>query len=187
LAPSAAQQGRRRQRNSPRPHGAREHLRADLSPHPYDRVYPQYVRVPASLEAYPREDRIIPAFESALARARVEIGEVEVDGSTVRVTVSDDEPIDPRIVRYVDRSDLFDNGRIEGLSADGRTAMVIAHVTRVRFVFGTDGNGRDLLTRILIGMRISLAIGLLASIMALFLGVPTGRSRAMSAGGSMAS
>ena len=24
-----------------------------LWPHPYDRVYPQYVRVPASLEAYP--------------------------------------------------------------------------------------------------------------------------------------
>src|SRR5919107_5246048 len=25
-----------------------------LSPHPYDHVYPQYVRVPASLEPYPR-------------------------------------------------------------------------------------------------------------------------------------
>jgi hypothetical protein len=41
-----------------------------ISPHPYDRVYPQYVRAPASLEAYPREEAIIPAFERAVARTR---------------------------------------------------------------------------------------------------------------------
>ena len=145
-----------------------------VSPHPYDRVYPQYVRGPASLEPYPREDRIVPAFESALERARVEIGEIELDGSTVRVAISDDEPIDPRIVRYVDRSDLFDNARIDDLSADGRSGVMAADVIRVRFLFGTDANGRDLLTRILIGMRISLAIGLLASIMALLVGVTYG-------------
>ena len=145
-----------------------------VSPHAYDQVYPQYVRVPASLEPYPREDRIIPAFESAVERARVEMGEVEVDGSTVRVAISDDEPIDPRIVRYVDRSDLFDNARIEEISADGRSAIMVADVIRVRFLFGTDANGRDLLARILIGMRISLAIGLLASVMALLLGVTYG-------------
>jgi oligopeptide transport system permease protein len=132
------------------------------------------VRVPASLEPYPREDRIVPAFEGVVARARVEMGEVEVDGSTVRVPISDDEPLDPRITRYVDRSDLFDNARIEELSADGRSAIMAADVIRVRFLFGTDANGRDLLTRILIGMRISLAIGLLASVMALLLGVTYG-------------
>ena len=37
-----------------------------VAPHPYDRVYPQYVRTPASLEAYPKADAIIPDFESAL-------------------------------------------------------------------------------------------------------------------------
>jgi len=145
-----------------------------LSPHSHSRVYPQYVRVPASLEAYPREEQIIPAFESAVARARVQLGAVEVDGSTVRVPVSDDEPLDPRIVRYVDRSDLFDNARLENLSADERSGLLVADVTRMRFVFGTDGNGRDLLSRILIGMRISLAIGLLASLVALVIGVGYG-------------
>jgi len=145
-----------------------------LSPHPYDRVYPQYVRVAASLEPYPREDRIIPAFASAVSRARVEMGAVEVDGSTVRVPVSDDEPLDPRIVRYVDRSDLFDHGRIENLSADGRSGVMVAEVTRLRFLFGTDGNGRDLFARTLIGIRISLAIGLLASWVALAIGVSYG-------------
>jgi oligopeptide transport system permease protein len=145
-----------------------------LAPHPYDRIYPQYVRVPASLEAYPKEEAIIPAFESALSRARVEMGATEVDGNTVRAPISSAEEIDPRIVRYVDRSDLFDNARIEDLSEDKKSAFMVADVNRLRFLFGTDGNGRDLLARILIGIRISLAIGVLASVMALLLGVSYG-------------
>jgi len=150
-----------------------------LTPHAYDRIYPQYVRAPASLEAYPKEDAIVPAFQRVLERARVEIGEVEVSGTTVRAPVSSGEPLDPRIVRYVDRSDLFSNARLEGEDgnalAEGATSgVMVANVQRLRFLFGTDANGRDLLSRILIGIRISLAIGVLASTMALLLGVTYG-------------
>lgn len=147
--------------------------------HPYDRIYPQYVRAPASLEAYPKEEAIIPAFESVLTRARVSIGEIDVSGSTVRAPVSSTSALDPRIVRYVDRSDLFSNARLvdEGGSAlpEGATSgFMEADVQRLHFLFGTDANGRDVLARTLIGVRISLAIGVLASVMALLLGVTYG-------------
>jgi oligopeptide transport system permease protein len=150
-----------------------------LHAHPYDRIYPQYVRTPASLEAYPTEDAIVPAFENVLARARVEIGEIDVSGSTVRAPVSSTQPLDPRIVRYVDRSDLFSNARLVddggNILPEGATSgFMEADVQRLLFLFGTDANGRDLLARILIGIRISLAIGVLASVMALLLGVTYG-------------
>ncbi len=104
-----------------------------VAPHPYDRIYPQYVRVPASLEAYPKEDAIVPQFvERARAGARRAIGEVDVTSSTVRAPVSDDEPLDPRIVRYVDRSDLFDNARLEDGAGkpDGRGSQKRDHGRR---------------------------------------------------------
>jgi oligopeptide transport system permease protein len=145
-----------------------------LAPHRYDAIYSQYVRAPASLEAYPKEDRIVPAFERALKRARVDIGEITLEGSAISVPISDDEPIDERITRYVDRSDLFDDAEITDLSDGGKKGVMTAKVQRLRFLFGTDANGRDLLSRTLIGIRISLAIGLLASFMALVLGVSYG-------------
>jgi oligopeptide transport system permease protein len=150
-----------------------------LVPHRYDQIYPQYVRVPASLEAYPREDRIVPDFQRSLERARITIGEVDLDGSVIRAPISDDEALDPRITRYIDRSDLFDNARLEdadgnALSEGATSGVMVADVQRLRFLFGTDANGRDLLARVLVGIRISLAIGLLASFMALALGVTYG-------------
>ena len=79
-------------------------------PHPYDRVYPQFVRVPASLEAYPRADTILPGFERELARTRLEHDAPELDGGEISVRAcARDEAIDPRVLRYFDRSDLFAN------------------------------------------------------------------------------
>lgn len=142
-------------------------------PHPHDRVYPQFVRVPASLEAYPRADTILPSFERELARTRLDHGEPVLDGGTISVDLASDDPIDPRILRYFERSDLFDAARLD-LAPDERTATLTASVERLYFVFGTDAIGRDLAARIMIGMRISLAIGILASAMALLLGVAYG-------------
>ncbi len=145
-----------------------------LWPHPYDRVYPQYVRAPASLEPYPRAERILPEFEQALARGRVEVVSVEVTDRGVRAEIRSDREIDPRITRYVERNDLFFNPRLAETAPDGRSAILEADVARLRFIAGTDANGRDLFARILVAIRISLTIGLLATFVALLIGVSYG-------------
>ncbi|MEZ5865573.1 MAG: ABC transporter permease subunit [Geminicoccaceae bacterium] len=142
-------------------------------PHAYNQVYPKFVRVPASLEAYPGTDSILPGFEGLLQRTRLEHGEPVLDGGEVSVTLTSDTPIDPRILRYFERSDLFAKPRLE-LADDGLSGTLTADVERLHFYFGTDAIGRDLVARIMIGVRISLAIGILASIMALLLGVTYG-------------
>jgi oligopeptide transport system permease protein len=142
--------------------------------HGYAQVYQAYVKVPPSLQPYPREDEIVPAAERALARARVEVEAVAVEGNEVRVTVTSPRPIDERTVRYLDRADLFSSARVAETADGGRRLVLAADVERLRFLFGTDDNGRDLLTRTLVAGRVSLTIGLLASFVALVIGVTYG-------------
>lgn len=146
-----------------------------ISPHPYEKIYPQFVRVAPSLEAYPRADTIIPGLEREMARARLKGGEPELSGSklTIDVTSSAGRELDQRVLRYFERSDLFSNPSLE-LAADKLSGKLSLDVARNYFFFGTDNLGRDMMTRTFIGVRISLAIGLLASVMALVLGVSYG-------------
>ncbi|WP_273691310.1 ABC transporter permease [Ketogulonicigenium vulgare] len=144
-----------------------------LSPHPPERIYQQYVRVAPSLEAYPKADNILPGFAREFSRTRLTGDEPVLDGSTLSVNITSDEAIDTRVLRYFERSNLFSSPALE-LSEDGRTGTLSVQVERRYFLLGTDNLGRDLMTRIFIGMRISLMIGVLASVMALVLGVTYG-------------
>ncbi len=74
----------------------------------------------------------------------------------------------------MDRSDLFNNATFKDISEDKKSATVVAEIDRKHFYFGTDSNGRDLMTRTLIAGRVSLIIGLLASGVALLIGVTYG-------------
>ena len=142
----------------------------NIAPHDFDEVYPEFVKVPPSLQPYPQADEIIPAAESALRRARLDLGEITVTGGQVSIEVSSSREIDPRVSRYLDRSDVFSNGAAE-ITGDGTTGVLTADVQQLYFLMGTDGNGRDLFSRILISLRISLMIGLLATGVALVIGV----------------
>lgn len=142
-----------------------------LAPHGYDQVYPEYVKVRPSLAPYPQAEQIVPAAERALARARVELGEIEVADGRVRIAISSSREIDPRLGRYLDRSDVFTDARIVDIAPDGLSGFAEAEVQQVRFLMGTDANGRDLFSRILISLRISLLIGLMATAVALVIGV----------------
>ena len=145
-----------------------------LSPHGFDQVYRDYVKVPASLAPYPKAEAIEPALERALRRARADIESWTVEDGRLLVTLVSERPIDPRIVRYLDRADLFANAEVVERSADEKRAVLAAEIDRKTFLFGTDANGRDLLTRTLIAGRISLMIGLLATFVALTIGVAYG-------------
>ncbi|NRG19512.1 ABC transporter permease subunit [Rhizobiales bacterium] len=145
-----------------------------VSPHDYDEVYREYVKVPASLQPYPRADQVTPEIESVLRRARVTIDELDVESGSFTAKISSSRKIDPRVTRYVDRSDLFENAEIFGFSADETSATVRADVKTLYFFFGTDSNGRDLMTRTLIAGRVSLTIGLLATFVAIAIGVVYG-------------
>jgi oligopeptide transport system permease protein len=145
-----------------------------LSPHGYDRVYRDYVKVPASLDPYPGAEAVEPALEKALRRARVEIEDWRVADGRLRVTLTAERAIDDRITRYLDRADLFEDSTVVDRAEDGLRIVLEAAIRQHYFLFGTDANGRDLLTRTLIAGRISLMIGLLATAVALIIGVTYG-------------
>jgi oligopeptide transport system permease protein len=142
-----------------------------LSPHEFDTVYRDYVKVPASLEAYPRADQVEPAFMSVAKRARMTVESYEREGDTVVANVTSKREIDPRSTRYFDRSDLFKDSQLTDLSTDKKSATIRADINFMHFYFGTDANGRDMMTRTFIAGRISLTIGLLATVVAISIGV----------------
>ncbi|MFM9849913.1 MAG: ABC transporter permease subunit [Hyphomicrobiaceae bacterium] len=142
--------------------------------HPYDRVYQDYVRTPASLTARPAPADAVAAMSRLGARMRATVLDAQVTGDTIRFTLTALRPIDERLLAYVERSDLFGPARIIERRNDGAVLIAEAPIEYRRFLFGTDANGRDLLTRTLVAGRISLAIGLLATLVALVIGVTYG-------------
>ncbi|TIT59121.1 MAG: ABC transporter permease, partial [Mesorhizobium sp.] len=150
--------------------------------HQYTTIYADYVRMPPSLSAYPKPDMIETALAEAIKRMRVDIKEWHQEGSQVFVTVKSTKPIDDRNIRYLDRSDAFDDTKIESKSPDSLEVTMSASVKQQYFLFGTDNTGRDLLSRTLMAGRISLAIGLLAGIVAVVIGVIYGAAAGFSGG-----
>ncbi|SDQ87086.1 ABC transporter permease subunit [Pseudovibrio sp. Tun.PSC04-5.I4] len=142
-----------------------------LTPHPYDQVFRDYVKVPASLEAYPKQDQIEPVFATIAKRARMKVASYELKDDQVVATITSRRKVDERYARYFDRSDLFENAAISAISADKKSATITADVQYMHFFFGTDANGRDMLSRTLIAGRVSLTIGLLATFVAISIGV----------------
>lgn len=145
-----------------------------LSPHRYDEVFPAYVAVAPSLEARPGADELQGAAEAAAARARVTLTDFAVEGRSFTATLGADKPFDPRVLRYFDRGGAFSGTAVTQTRDEGRSVTIAGTVDRTYFPFGTDANGRDLLVRILLGGQISLAVGVLASLVSLVVGVAYG-------------
>lgn len=145
-----------------------------VSPHDPTAQYSSYGRVPPSLAAYPQAEQIPALVERPLRRSGVEIVGLTVEGDTIRVDLIGERPIDPRVTAAFERTDDFGDVRIVETGDEGRRLTLAMTLNRYVFLLGTDANGRDLLTRILVGGRVSLTVGLLATAVSLVIGVAYG-------------
>jgi len=145
-----------------------------FSGHSYDKIYRDYVLVRPSLFAHPTADETREALEAIARRMHVQIAAPREDGEALHVTLETAKPVNPRALRAFERSDVFGPARIVNSENEGRRVDVDVALKQQVFLFGTDANGRDLFTRTLIAGRVSLAVGLLASFVALTIGVAYG-------------
>lgn len=142
--------------------------------HTYDQVFSSYVSVAPSLEPRPDVNNLQDVMEGVASRARVELKEFAVEGQTFTATITSSSAIDPRATRYFDRANEFKNTKVTATEDDGRTLKLEGDVNREYFFFGTDSNGRDMLARVMLGGQISIAVGVLASLVSLGIGVVYG-------------
>ncbi|MGD0636095.1 MAG: ABC transporter permease subunit [Beijerinckiaceae bacterium] len=145
-----------------------------ISPHPYDRVYPDYVLAPASLGAHPFPNELEQARGVLAVRMHAGVHFEEAASGGMAVVIASSSALDPRVTRALERSDILRPTGPAVSANDGRQLTIPVEIKRNHFLFGTDANGRDLLTRLLAAGRISLAVGLLASAVALGIGVTYG-------------
>jgi oligopeptide transport system permease protein len=145
-----------------------------ISPHPYDRVYRDYVFVDPSLAPHPDGAEARAAIEEIAQQISARITSFSLNSAGLEISMATDRPIDARVLRIFVGSDVFGEPRIAGTGDQGRLLSLTIPLRKNTFLFGTDANGRDLLTRTLIAGRVSLAVGLLASFVALVIGVAYG-------------
>lgn len=142
--------------------------------HRYDQLFGSYLTIPPSLEPRPDEAALRDAMERVATGAGVRVDSFVVNGGTFMATVSADSPINPGVPRYVDRADEFRDTKAVSIENAGRLLRLTGLSNREYFPFGTDSSGRDLLVRVMLGGQVSIAAGLLASLVALGIGVSYG-------------
>ena len=86
-------------------------------PHLYTTIYADYVRTPPSISAYPKADMVETALGDAVKRMRVDLKSWEQEGDRITVTVTSSRKLDERNIRYLDRSDTFDDAKVESMAA----------------------------------------------------------------------
>ncbi|MBO0734681.1 MAG: ABC transporter permease subunit [Methylocapsa sp.] len=145
-----------------------------FSGHPYDQVYRDYVLIRPSVFSHPTPSESRAALDAIASRMNAEAEASQEWQGGLRLTLRSTRPFDPRALRAFERSDVFGPAGILSSAKEGRELEIAVPLKPAVFLFGTDANGRDLFTRTLIAGRISLAVGLLASFVALTIGVAYG-------------
>ncbi|MCJ2077503.1 ABC transporter permease [Methylobacterium sp. E-016] len=145
-----------------------------LTGHAPERTYPDLRQLPPGFAAQPDADHLRPALDRLAFRIRAAVAQAETADGVLRLVLASEAPIDARGLVYLPRSDLFGEPRIVARDDEGRRLTVAVPVRRLHFLLGTDVHGRDLLSRSLVAGRVSLLIGLTATLVALGVGIVYG-------------
>jgi len=145
-----------------------------VAPLAFDKAYPDYVKARPSLEAHPHADEALAALQRVADHMHVTVDSSSPQGDAMAATLTATRPIDVRLLAYFPRSDAFGEAKVVAARADGKTLDVVAALKRVPLYAGADANGRDLLSRMMVGARISFLVGALGSAVAVLIGVAYG-------------
>lgn len=145
-----------------------------ITGHDYETQYKEYTQIPAGFQAHPSSDKIDSALKKIAKDLRVTLESQEIGANSVKVVLVSKRPVSERYLEYFPRSQIFGSAHIIEKSEDNLRATIEAPIDRKHFFFGTDVNGRDLLTRTLWACRISLLIGLATTLVAGLIGVTYG-------------
>ena len=145
-----------------------------LTGHSPERTYPDLRQLPPGFAAQPDAAHLRPALDRLAYRLRAAVAEADATDGVLRLVLTAPRPVDARGLVYFPRSDLFGEARVVARDDDGRRLSLTVPVRTLRFPLGTDVHGRDLLTRSLVAGRVSLLIGLTATLVALGVGVAYG-------------
>ncbi len=142
-----------------------------FAPHGYNESFAAYVKVRPSFGAHPTATESAAALDLIAKRMHVQIADAAIDNGVAAVTLEADKPIDPRLLAYFERSGAFLKAEIVASANEGRQLKIIAPRRAETFLAGADGNGRDLLSRMMAAGRVSLAVAALGSAVAVAIGV----------------
>jgi ABC-type dipeptide/oligopeptide/nickel transport system permease subunit len=93
------------------------------------------------------------------------------DSVSVKEYIGDDEPAVASVYKL---SALCKSCEVIQDPQQRKAAFEKNNIYRQTFYLGTDINGRDLLSRLILGIRVSLSVGLMAVLISLFIGVSLG-------------
>lgn len=79
-----------------------------------------------------------------------------------------------RINKYVDEDTTVPQSYLITAITNGHPENIRQQVVSKKYLLGTDAFGRDILSRLVIGTRVSLAVGFIAVIISLLIGIPLG-------------
>lgn len=143
-----------------------------LSPHSYDAQRLEFVNLPPTMQVHEFEGRFF------YATPNLKVVEVTSDGHVVAALEGGvEDPVKKRFAFDIggDHTLTLDyRAKPAELLGDGELLTESTLVWNADHVLGTDGLGRDVLTRLMYGMRISLLIAVIAMSVNLLIGVAYG-------------